>query len=228
MILTYFRNYLKSNHQIALLSILSICACTLLFFRIVLTRSLVFDFLLWNLFLAWVPLLFVKMIWEMDKRTSFRPIVISASLVVWLLFFPNAPYIITDLMHLRGISDDRIWYDAMMIFTFALAGLLPGLYSIRIVFRILTKHFNDIICWSIIVCSMFLSGFGIFLGRYGRWNSWDIVTQPQNLFWGILGSLRNPMAVMHTFAFSFVLLLLYFAFHTFADITKNEQTHKFS
>ena len=224
----YLLKYLRSNHKIALLAFLSFSACALLFFRMLVERSFGFDFLVWNLFLAWVPLLFIKWISEIDKRKSLHPLTLLFSLIIWLLFFPNAPYIITDLKHLSGIPENKIWYDAMMIFTFAVAGLLPGLYSIRIVYRILSTRFHALICWCLIAASMFLSGFGIFLGRYGRWNSWDIVTQPQNLFWGILGSIRNPMAVMHTFAFSFVLLLLYFAFHTFAEINKNEPTHKFS
>lgn len=220
--------YLKNNEKIALLAFVSALAVTLLTFRIVATMHLGFIFLDWNLFLAWVPLLFVKWVWEKEISKPSPPWLLGVYLCIWLLFFPNAPYIITDLKHLNGIPEHLIWYDALMIFTFALSGFLTGLYSIRIVHRIITFRFNAILAWLVVAGSMFLSGFGIFLGRYGRWNSWDIIAQPMALARGIFRSMQDPFAIKHTLSFSFVLMLMYFAFHIFAEIKRHETAGKYS
>ena len=218
--------YLQSNQKVALLAFVSSAAMTLLLFRM-LIHNWDFIFLAWNLFLAWVPLVFIKSVWEMEARRRLPFGLLMGYLMIWLLFFPNAPYIITDLKHLRGAPENIIWYDALMIFTFSVAGFLTGLYSIRIVHRIITRRWNERLAWLAILMSMVMSGFGIFLGRYGRWNSWDIVTQPGALARGIFKSLQDPMAIKHTLTFSFVLMLLYFAFHIFAELKQNERTHRY-
>ncbi len=228
MTLNTLLRYLKGNHKVALLALVSASSLSLLFFRILITQNLGFIFLPWNLFLAWVPLFYIRWVWQKELSATIPFWLLLIHLCVWLLFFPNAPYIITDLLHLRATSEDMIWFDALMIFTFAVSGFLTGLYSIRIVHRLLTHRWNEQIAWLAITGSMFLSGFGVFLGRYGRWNSWDIITQPMSLARGILHSMRDPFAIKHTFTFSFVLMLLYFAFHIFAELKRNESTHKYS
>lgn len=220
-------NYLEGNLKVALLAFVSAAAMALLSVRILL-ENWGFIFLVWNLFLAWVPLLFIKWVWEMEKRQAAPFGILMIYLAVWLLFFPNAPYIITDLKHLRAVPESMIWYDALMIFTFSLAGFMTGLYSIRIVHRIIAHRWNERLAWFAIFNSMVLSGFGIFLGRYCRWNSWDIVTQPGALARGIYHSMKDPLAIKHTITFSFVLMLLYFAFHIFAELKQHERTHRYS
>jgi uncharacterized membrane protein len=220
-------DYLEGNLKVALLAFVSAAAMALLSVRIVL-ESWHFIFLVWNLFLAWIPLLFIKWVWEMEKRQPAPFGILMIYLSVWLLFFPNAPYIITDLKHLRSVPENMIWYDTLMIFTFSLAGFLTGLYSIRIVHRIIAHRWNDRLAWLAITASMVLSGFGIFLGRFGRWNSWDIITQPGALARGIYHSMKDPLAIKHTITFSFVLMLLYFAFHIFAELKQHERTHRYS
>lgn len=220
--------YLRGNHKVALLAIVSLLATALYILRILITRDLGFLFLNWNLFLAWVPLLFIKWVWQQEKASQSPIWLLFSYLTIWLLFFPNAPYIITDLMHLRAVPDHMVWFDALMIFTFALAGFLTGLYSIRIVHRILSHRWNSTFAWVVVGMSMFMSGFGVFLGRYGRWNSWDIVTQPGALARGIFKSAQDPFAVKHTLSFSLVLILMYCAFHIFAEIKQHEATGKYS
>jgi uncharacterized membrane protein len=226
MVMENLASYLQRNQKVALMAFISSAAMSLLLFRILL-HDWDFIFLAWNLFLAWVPLLFIKCVEEMELRHKAPFGLLMCYLVVWLLFFPNAPYIITDLKHLRGIGDNLIWYDSLMIFTFSAAGFLTGLYSIRIVYKIITKRWNELLAWVMIFFSMILSGFGVYLGRYGRWNSWDILTKPVALFRGIFESMHNPLAIKHTLTFSFVLMLLYFAFHIFAELKQNEGTHRY-
>ena len=220
--------YLQNNQKLALLAFVSSLAIVLLSLRIVITKDSWFIFLNWNLFLAWVPLIFIKWVWEKEVVRKSPAWLLSGYLAIWLLFFPNAPYLITDLQHLRAVPDHMLWYDGLMIFTFALSGFLTGLYSIRIVHRIITNRWNQEFAWAIILPSMVLSGFGIFLGRYGRWNSWDIVAQPISLARGIIRSMQDPFAIKYTLSFSLVLMLMYFAFHIFAEIKQHEATGKYS
>jgi len=220
--------YLQNNQKVALLAFVSSLAVILLSLRILITKDVWFIFLDWNLFLAWVPLIFIKWVWEREVVRKSPIWLLSGYLVIWLLFFPNAPYIITDLQHLRAVPDHMLWYDGLMIFTFASAGFLTGLYSIRIVHRIITHRWNRELAWATVIPSMVLSGFGIFLGRYGRWNSWDIVAQPAALARGIFRSMQDPFAIKYTISFSFVLMLMYFAFHIFAEIKQHEATGKYS
>ncbi|TDE18495.1 DUF1361 domain-containing protein [Dyadobacter psychrotolerans] len=220
--------YLQSNQKIALLAVVSSSAMALLVFRFAGTQNLGFLFMVWNLFLAWVPLVFIKWVWEQEKARRTPFILLLIYLVIWLLFFPNAPYVVTDIKHLRGVSENMIWYDTLMLFLFAASGFLTGLYSIRIVHRIISRRRNQLLAWLAIGGSMILSGFGIFLGRYGRWNSWDVLTQPGALVRGIYHSMQDPLAIKHTLAFSFVLMLLYFAFHFFAELKEHEPSHKYS
>ncbi|TLV01052.1 DUF1361 domain-containing protein [Dyadobacter luticola] len=227
MTLEKLARYLQGNQKVALLAFVSVVAMTLLSVRI-LIEDWGFIFLAWNLFLAWVPLLFIKWVWEKEAKQSLPFWQLAIFLTIWLLFFPNAPYIITDLKHLRAVPEHMIWYDALMIFTFSVAGFLTGLYSIRIVHRIIVRRWNEQLAWMVISVSMLASGFGVFLGRYGRWNSWDIVTQPGSLARGILASLRDPLAIKHTISFSFVLMLLYFAFHIFAELKQHEVARRYS
>lgn len=221
-------SYLQGNQKLALVAFVSASAVSLLVFRIVLGHSWDFIFLVWNLFLAWVPLLFAKLVWEHEIIRPIPSWLLPAYFLMWLLFFPNAPYIITDLKHLRTVPDEMVWYDAVMIFSFATAGILAGLYSARIIHRIAARRWKSHTAWFIITGSMVLSGFGVFLGRFGRWNSWDIVTNPFALMDGILQSMQNPLAIKHTMLFSFVLMLLYFAFHFFAELKQNEPSDRYS
>jgi uncharacterized membrane protein len=151
--------YLRGNQKIALLAVVSLLATSLYVLRVLVVRDLGFMFLNWNLFLAWIPLLFIKWVWQ-QERVNHAPVwLLFSYLTIWLLFFPNAPYIITDLMHLRAVPDHMVWFDALMIFTFALAGFLTGLYSIRIVHRILASRWNGTFAWGVIGASMVMSGF---------------------------------------------------------------------
>src|SRR5690606_4274578 len=128
-------------------------------------------FLIWNLFLAWLPLLFVLLA-RRSYKAGFPRFMTLALLAAWLLFFPNSPYLITDLLHLNGhFQGPILWYDSMLFFLFALTGLLTGLYSLRIAHQTIRNMTGNITGWLSVFFSLLLSGFGVYLGRYGRWNS---------------------------------------------------------
>ncbi len=161
--------------------------CALIFIRVAWTGDLMFAFLLWNLFLAFVPLYLAN---KLDTASNKLKGWTLAAL--WLLFFPNSIYIVTDLFHLRERDGVPLWFDLLLILSAALNGVIMGFQSL---YRIekwlhgyLTKHFLSLVIFIL----LFLCGYGIYLGRYGRWNSWDIVTKPVALGADIFSHLVHP------------------------------------
>lgn len=193
----------------ALLILSALCGLLLLM-RLYKTGHMLMFGLAWNLFLAWLPLGFALIARRMQRSSSIS--ILFASL--WLLFFPNAPYIITDLVHLQYLNQDIWWYDTLLIFTTALTGLILGVYSIQVIHYLVNRHFNKLVGWLLIFGSMLLSGFGIYLGRFSRLNSWDIVFQPIHLIKTCIRDLQNPLAVKTTILFGFVLSVFYVAYYT--------------
>ena len=171
-----------------------------------------FLFLIWNLFLAWVPYWIALSIEKVLSLTGSR-LIVGGMLISWLLFFPNAPYIVTDLLHLKSRSPIPKWYDLMVLVSFAWTGLMLGflsLYEIQLFFR---KRLSIMLSWLLTVSAIILCSFGIYLGRFLRWNSWDAITNPTSLLQDIISSLSSPLASSNTFnitvVFSGFLLLAY-------------------
>lgn len=177
-------------------------------FRVWYTGSFLFLFIPWNLFLAWLPLLFSGMI--KDTQFSIRNVTLFS---LWLLFFPNSPYLITDLFHLQERTGVALYYDLVLLFMAAWNGLLMGLYSLRNIEQLLLKRFAVLKVKLITVSLFVLCGFGIYLGRYDRYNSWHLVTQPFDLMEGIVSKLTAPASHPRVWAvtilFAVVLLLIY-------------------
>lgn len=134
----------------------------------------------------------------------------------WLLFFPNALYIITDLIHLgEGRKNVPVWYDAVLIFTSAITGLAMAFASLHKVELFLRKQINPRVVNKLIIFCLFSGSFGVYLGRFLRWNSWDIVTNPVKLAWEIGTHVLSPVQHYHTWAvtllLTFLFSLLYFS-----------------
>ena len=161
--------------------------------RFVYTDTRMFLFLNWNLFLAsisWVltTLLILKPRLRQSKFSLF------ALLCVWLLFFPNAPYILTDLFHLRLKLAMPVWFDLILILSFAWAGLLFGFLSLWDIELFLSRFIKRKYITSLSITLLFLGSFGIYIGRYLRWNSWDIISQPFALMYDIGDRIINPFS----------------------------------
>ncbi|WP_337044106.1 DUF1361 domain-containing protein [Emticicia sp. 17c] len=170
-------------------------------------------FLLWNLFLAWVPLFFVLVARRIhaSKQAAIgtKRVVLYVFLGLWLLFFPNSPYIITDLIHLVESESHLLWFDSVNFFVVALAGLATGLYSLYVAHQIIQRLTNKFTAWVLISGSVMLAGFGLYLGRFIRFNSWDLFTNPVFLFRKSFQELQNPLAIKTTLVFSLVVMVLY-------------------
>jgi uncharacterized membrane protein len=195
--------------RILLLKAAACLSCAaLLLIRVRLSGSLYFAFLLWNLFLAALPLVFALLLPRSRRFSRAVPV-----LAAWLLFFPNAPYVLTDLIHLRPRAGVPLWFDLVLILSFALTSLWIGFHSLRLVQRWIAGHFGQGHGWAAVLVVMPLTGFGLYLGRILRWNSWDIVTRPMSLLRDISVLILDPLAHrevwLFTFGFGFFLLLAY-------------------
>lgn len=195
------------------LVLLTVLSAVLLITRDIKTGNTISIALLWNLFLAWVPLFFALVARRVQFMTQIlvkiRQIVLYSCLGFWLLFFPNSPYIITDLIHLTETQRHLLWFDSVSFFIVALAGLMMGLYSLYVAHQVILSLTNQLKAWSIISLSVILSGFGLYLGRFVRFNSWDLFTNPVFLFRKSFQELQNPLAIQMTMVFSLVVMVLY-------------------
>jgi uncharacterized membrane protein len=189
--------------------VLLISLCLFLFLlRIKITGSLFFGFLIWNLFLAIIPYAISSMIKRIEilKTSKIKLIII---LFVWLLFLPNAPYIITDFIHLHYSTSTLIWLDIFILFTFSVTGLLLSIISLNDIYKIIILKWNIKFANYFSIVVTFLCGFGIYLGRFLRLNSWDMFTSPITVIKRSLLSINDPKTWFITFAFgSFIYILL--------------------
>jgi len=137
-----------------------------------------YRFLIWNLLLAWVPLVFAIAAYVRARRR--KDVVVAAMLVLWLLFFPNAPYLLTDFLHLVE-GGAPLWYDAMMISAFAWIGLMLGFASLYLVQRILVSAVGRQLAWLGVLVALGLCSVGVYIGRFIRLNSWDALLHPRGV-----------------------------------------------
>ncbi|MDH4199440.1 MAG: DUF1361 domain-containing protein [Spirochaetia bacterium] len=168
-----------------------------------------YNFLLWNLFLGFVPfaIAFVMRI-NISKLNTF---VFIFGIFLWLLFYPNAPYMVTDLIHVDQDST-RVLYETLMLFSFAMQALFLGFYSLKLMWEIFNVRFKKLTANIIIFIAVLLSSFGIFLGRILRLNSWDVFTHPFQTLKTILEHLfpisSNPATYAVIIIFTLIQLLL--------------------
>lgn len=192
--------------QVSLLLI----AMSLFSFGISLTRyfvtdSKVFLFFNWNLFLAFIPWVISSLI--MLKGEIKLPLLVGL-IAVWILFFPNSPYILTDLFHLRVRVEAPIWFDLIVILSFAWTGLMYGFISLMDIEVLLQRYLSKRLITLLTISFLFLSSFGIYLGRFLRWNSWDIISNPTGLTYDIADRLINPFAHSRTWGLTILMGIL--------------------
>jgi uncharacterized membrane protein len=151
--------------------------------------------LAWNLFLATVPLFWGKAF--QVAMLHGRWLLAAPSLCLWIAFLPNAPYILTDIIHLGMRPSIPTWYVMATILSCAGAGTLLGYLSLLGVHSAIEKKFGWGAGWSVAVMSLFGCGYGIYLGRFLRWNSWDIVTRPLHLLRSMAQQFVDPGPFPH-------------------------------
>jgi uncharacterized membrane protein len=194
----------RKQMTLLLFSMTIFCFC-LSAIRVIFSERLMFIFLNWNLFLAFIPW-FISSI--LINKKQLATINVFFLIAIWLLFFPNSPYILTDLFHLRNRGDVPIWYDLILILSFAWTGLTYGFVSLldieKIFLQRISRRFTNII----IVVMLFVVSFGVYIGRFLRWNSWDIISNPSNLLYDIGIRISDPLAHPRTWGMTLLMGIL--------------------
>ena len=195
----------------------------LLFIRILFTGTMTYAFLPWNLFLAFIPLWVSHWLFKNFSLVKWYKLI--PALMGWILFLPNSFYLITDLFHLTYNTTVPKWFDLLMIFSFAWNGILCGFLALnrmeQLFARLRLKNFSILIIFSI----LWLCAFGIYIGRYLRFNSWDVITDPLSLFSEIIYMVIHPFRNYHAWGmvcgYSVFITVLYFTIKKFGEGFKN-------
>jgi len=170
------------------LGLASAGCCGLVVVRNVYTGNDNFRYLIWNLFLAWVPFVLALLVYD-GQRRGMRAPALAVLGALWLAFFPNAPYIVTDFVHLNRDSLSPLWFDGLTIGAFAATGLLLGLGSLYLVQSAVRRELG----WLVVGAALLLGSVGIYLGRFVRLNSWDFVTNPHYVAYLVRLRLADPL-----------------------------------
>jgi uncharacterized membrane protein len=179
---------------------------SLLTYRILKSDGLSYIFLAWNLFLALIP-------WWISnylKQKESLPIKHLPLIGIWLLFIPNSPYILTDLFHLKLREPFPLWYDLVLVLSFALIGMIVFLKSLKDMFAILKAHVSEMVFTLLIPVVFWLIAFGLYLGRYLRFNSWNVVNHPFRLMRQSFDILFEKDTIGFTLIFSVFMWFMYY------------------
>lgn len=172
--------------------------------------------LVWNLTLAWIPLLLAVLVYDGYRRGAPRPGLLAGA-ALWLLFFPNAPYILTDFKWIADWSGTPVVFDVLVVGAAAATGLALGFVSLYLMQALACRLFGRLTSWLLVVAFLGLSSFGVYLGRVQRWNSWDVFAQPVSLLSDIGEGLSDPLShgrmLAGTTLFTVLLTLAYAAFY---------------
>jgi uncharacterized membrane protein len=203
---------------------LSFLVCVMVGARVIYSGNLHFVSLIWNLFLAWIPFLLALAVHDGFARGARRlPLVVGS--VLWLLFLPNAPYIVTDLKYVGEWLGAPIWYDAVLVSAAAGIGLVLGFASLYLMQTVVRRAAGVLNAWFFVVGTLALSSFGVYLGRFQRWNSWDVFVQPGALFADVWQAATNPTAHLGAAAvavvFTAFLAATYLVFYSFLSASRS-------
>ena len=210
-----------ANHKYKVGVFVLLSAASAICVSLVLARMLYSDSnrylgLVWNLFLAWIPFVLAYLAFMLSWRRSLVYIAIPIFAFLWLIFFPNAPYILTDFQHLgQGPSAAPLWYDVIMLTWFSWTGMLLGVVSLSLMQEIIRREFSRSLGWAFVLLVSGLSSAGVYIGRFIRLNSWDILQSPaataDNIWtWLMDPSLKSIGFIgMYTLFFIFIYLTLY-------------------
>lgn len=221
MTLNRSKNFIyRHRHNIAVFLLLNIAclACiALVGARVVYTDTTRHSGLIWNLFLAWIPFILAYFAHILSWKRLLVYFAIPFIAVLWLLFFPNAPYMLTDLQDLaRGAGKEApLWYDVIIVVWCSWTGTLLGVISLYLMQDIIARTFKHWLGWVFVFFISAAGSFGVYLGRFVRLNSWDILQNPTETAVEILGIVIDPsrrlaaFTLAYTFFFLFIYLLLY-------------------
>lgn len=195
--------------SLLLLLVLSFAAVSFHLIRILFNAPVDFS-MDWNLFLSWIPILIAFFADSLTKRFEDIPFLLMLLSIAWLAFFPNAPYMITDLAHLSvDYQRDLTWHDTIMLFFYAEVSLFNGLVSLYWIHRAWRRVFSKRTGNILLILSLPTAGFGVYLGRVRRMNSWDIIHEPGLILKNLFESILDRTALVFSFEIGMLLGVLY-------------------
>lgn len=217
--------------------LLSLMCCLMILIRKYEVGYLAYGYLIWNLFLAWIPFVLSVCFVLFYKKLKPGLLKYAALLLLgggWFFFYPNAPYMITDYIHLGTIQfyemnagifsgynqDPLVWFDLAMMSSFILIGVLLGFLSLYLLHVLVAERFGGFLAWGFVFAVLGISSFGIYLGRFIRWNTWDILSNPIGLLHSMIESVQGD-APIFTLIFGVFLSLIYLAL--FQLMRKNQK-----
>jgi uncharacterized membrane protein len=162
-------------------------------------QSFVYSYLTWNLFLAWVPLVFALRLMNVLKRKRWSSWEALAVSFLWLVFLPNSFYMISDLIHLQQVPPADILYDTLMFTSFVFTGVLLGFSSLYLIHLQLRRRFSLRGAGFWVAVTLLICSIAIYMGRDLRWNTWDILVNPGGLLFDVADRLQHPAAYPQMF-----------------------------
>jgi uncharacterized membrane protein len=210
----------------SILAVTAGVAFGLLFLRMLATSNFDFWFLAWNLVLGYLPLVFAYFLVKRVKDTrllEWQNIVLAA---LWIGFLPNSFYIVSDLIHLRATGDISQLYDVVMLMAFIWSGFLAGFLSLFMVHQAALKRMRRRTAHGLIGLALLLCSFAIYLGRYLRWNTWDIIFNPFGVLFDVserfINPSEHPQAFSTTLMFFVLLSSIYWTIYHLAIVARND------
>jgi uncharacterized membrane protein len=206
----------RALHTLSTL-LLASCVCVgMLVIRVVWAGNFHLSELFENLVLAWIPLSVALLIRYLPALRGWRRLWFWLALVIWVLFYPNAFYLVTDFTHLGDDPSDGVakWFDLLMITSFASGGMFLGCLSLYLMQLFVQQRFSGRIGWSFAITMLALGSFGIYMGRVLRLNSWTIISHPFRLF-GRISGLTQAATLWEAVAFSATFFFFSLAIYTF-------------
>ena len=186
-----------------------------LLIRILESGTTTYYYMVVNLILAWIPLIIssitAKMLQTHHKNQQRK--IFFFCFLLWLVFFPNAPYMVTDIIHLELRDAIPIWFDVLLLESFALAGLFIGYVSLSQMVEIIQTYTNQKKTMILTTILLFITSVGVSLGRFLRFNSWDLVVAPSQIVIRMLSFFSSPSQMLESLGFSFMFFLFLIVFH---------------
>jgi uncharacterized membrane protein len=215
---------LRHKYKVALIVLLglaSVVCVTLVLARIAYSDTRRYNGLVWNLLLAWIPFILAYIAYVLSWRRWLLYAVMPSFAVLWLLFFPNAPYILTDLQHLgQGVSNVPVWYDVILLTWFSWTGMLLGVVSLNLMQEIIRRGLGRLAGWVFVMGVAALNAVGMYVGRFVRLNSWDLFQDPGGALANVFDWLADPSlrSVGFIALYTLFLIFVYVTLHAFGYV----------
>ena len=180
-------------------------------------------FLVRNISLAWIPFLISFLAYNLVLPRKISLMILPVTTFFWLLFFPNALYLLTDFQHLRLYSDSpSLWLDVILVSWFAWTGVLLGIVSLHWMREIVSGEFNQTAGWVFVVCGNLLGSAGIYLGRFSRVNSWNFLTNPMRVIKDLIFPQPGEHPIEYIALYTLFFTFMYITFYVFGNLLQKQ------